>query len=207
MFGTRWLIDPRRRKVSLVATTLSAVSLCAMGIPVLPYMPKDLSTPFPCQSHPCGCPNADYCWRYCGCHTVAEKLSWAKMHNVTPPEHYLDRVNARGEWAASDRHDRSNKELCRSCSQADSHADSNPLNQATATYRCAKRLAILVSAYRTCRGIAGAFGISCPIICEPLPEPWHPEDADPGHVAIAERVIPSVTHSPPSPPPRSPISS
>jgi hypothetical protein len=46
---------------------------------------KDHTTPFPCMNSPCGCQNADECWRNCCCHTPSERLAWAKQHGVTPP--------------------------------------------------------------------------------------------------------------------------
>lgn len=47
---------------------------------------KDLSVPFPCMNHPCGCVSAEQCWRgSCCCMTMAEKLAWADAHAVVPP--------------------------------------------------------------------------------------------------------------------------
>jgi hypothetical protein len=202
MLGVRWLIDTGKRKHSLVATVLSAVSLCATGIPVLPYVAKDLSTPFPCQNHACGCSDADYCWRYCGCHTVAEKLAWAREHNVTPPKHYLDRVNVGAGWAASGPDNQPNEEVCHCCRHAETATDSDRVDHVAARRNSSANSVILISEYRNCRGIAGAFGVFCSIICAPLPEPWRPENESPGQVVVAELEWVSVRLSPPSPPPR-----
>jgi len=48
---------------------------------------KDLSRAFPCMYSRCGCQNADQCWRSCCCHTVSERLAWARAHGVAPPEY------------------------------------------------------------------------------------------------------------------------
>jgi hypothetical protein len=34
---------------------------------------------------PCGCSNAEVCWRNCCCYSQQEKLAWARDHGVTPP--------------------------------------------------------------------------------------------------------------------------
>lgn len=72
-----------------LAAGLSAVMylVIAAGVP-LPMaatVEKDLSQPFPCMNSPCGCQNAEQCWRSCCCHTPAERLAWAKAHGIAPP--------------------------------------------------------------------------------------------------------------------------
>lgn len=72
-----------------LAAGLSAVMylVIATGVP-LPMaatVEKDLSQPFPCMNSPCGCQNAEQCWRSCCCHTPAERLAWAKAHGIAPP--------------------------------------------------------------------------------------------------------------------------
>jgi hypothetical protein len=70
----------------LLVLTLLAASL---GIPILVAPPQDLSQPFPCMSHRCGCGSADACWRGCCCMTLSQKLAWAREHGVTPPAYAL----------------------------------------------------------------------------------------------------------------------
>lgn len=43
---------------------------------------------FPCESSPCGC-TADRCWTSCCCHTMAQRLAWARREGVRPPEEAL----------------------------------------------------------------------------------------------------------------------
>jgi len=43
---------------------------------------KDRSQPFPCMDKPCGCATAEQCFANCCCHTPAERLAWARAHNV-----------------------------------------------------------------------------------------------------------------------------
>src|SRR5437764_8818198 len=72
---------------------LVAYLLTAGGVP-LPLPPeKDLSQPFPCQDHACGCRSAEECWRHCCCYTPEEKLAWARAHGIEPPA-YAERPAA-----------------------------------------------------------------------------------------------------------------
>ena len=47
---------------------------------------KDLSQPFPCQHRACGCRSAAQCWKSCCCFSNSQKLAWARVHQVQPPE-------------------------------------------------------------------------------------------------------------------------
>ena len=66
------------------------VAFCVALLPVpLPTAETPLfdSVPFPCQGRGCGCKSAKQCWTSCCCHSPAQRLSWAKRKNVTPPEY------------------------------------------------------------------------------------------------------------------------
>ncbi len=57
---------------------------------------------FPCEACPCGCGTAEHCWNACCCHTLAQRISWAKSEGVRPPETALDDAERAGldirEW-------------------------------------------------------------------------------------------------------------
>ncbi|WP_430454682.1 hypothetical protein [Rhodopirellula europaea] len=79
-----------RRGVSL---TLLLVLGCGMvGLPLTAPRPEKEGR-FPCESCPCGCSSAEYCWDKCCCHTDFEKLQWAAENNVTPPAFLVARVD------------------------------------------------------------------------------------------------------------------
>lgn len=48
---------------------------------------KDRSVPFPCMDKPCGCRSAEQCFSSCCCSSKAERIAWAKEHQVA--EKYL----------------------------------------------------------------------------------------------------------------------
>lgn len=77
-------------------TMLVLYGLVASGLPLpLPSRPadanatekladKDRSQPFPCMDKPCGCGTAEQCFTNCCCHTLAERLAWAKARGLEP---------------------------------------------------------------------------------------------------------------------------
>jgi len=83
---------------------LAAFVVTAAGIP-LPSanrLPKN-GEPFPCMTSGCGCNSAEQCWRSCCCHTLAERLAWARKQGVRPPEFAIagaKRAGADLNWLA-----------------------------------------------------------------------------------------------------------
>jgi len=73
----RWRVTCVLAMVAYLAT--------AIGFPVPALTVQDLSQPFPCQGHACGCRNARECWQHCCCFTPGEKLAWAEAHGVQVP--------------------------------------------------------------------------------------------------------------------------
>jgi hypothetical protein len=66
-----------------------ALGIGTLGIPLPGTVKKQSSEPFPCMNCPCGCKTAEKCWRDCCCHTLTEKLAWARDNGVTPPAYVL----------------------------------------------------------------------------------------------------------------------
>jgi hypothetical protein len=68
------------------------------GVP-LPAGKKALSKGgelYPCSASSCGCDSAERCWSSCCCHTMAQRLEWAKEHGVRPPEFALAEARSSG---------------------------------------------------------------------------------------------------------------
>ncbi len=51
---------------------------------------------FPCATSSCGCRTAAQCWESCCCHTLAERLAWAKQNGVRPPALAIATARAAG---------------------------------------------------------------------------------------------------------------
>jgi hypothetical protein len=65
--------------------SLFAYLATVLGMPLPQGQAKDHSQPFPCQDNPCGCQNAEQCWRHCCCHSPEERLAWARANGIEPP--------------------------------------------------------------------------------------------------------------------------
>lgn len=78
-----------------------AAWLCtvAVGLP----LPAPLRGPapaggerFPCEGCGCGCASAAQCWSGCCCHTLSERLAWARREGVRPPASVLAAARMQG---------------------------------------------------------------------------------------------------------------
>lgn len=94
-------VAPRRRREifrRLIAALLLVVfAVTAAGVP-LPVMkgPTQRGEPFPCADRGCGCDSADRCWRSCCCHTLSQRLAWARKHGVRPPRFAIAEAKRNG---------------------------------------------------------------------------------------------------------------
>ena len=67
----RWFVA---RQQPLVAAVVAIALLAAsLGVPVFIEPQRDISRPFPCMHHRCGCGSAEACWHGCCCMTLAQK--------------------------------------------------------------------------------------------------------------------------------------
>jgi hypothetical protein len=79
----------------LCALLLGAYVLTAVGIPLpLPGGPVKIGDAFPCAMNRCGCDSAERCWRSCCCHTLAERIAWARRNGVRPPAFAIAQARA-----------------------------------------------------------------------------------------------------------------
>jgi hypothetical protein len=88
--GTSLMRSANRRLLSLLVCL--SIMATILPVPVASMPEKDRSQPFPCQDHPCGCRNAEQCWRSCCCFTRSQKLAWARKRGITPPMELLARA-------------------------------------------------------------------------------------------------------------------
>jgi hypothetical protein len=85
MFSSSHHLWRRLRRRVFAGATLAAVAACAVGVPTQAPVIKSHAERYPCEAHPCGCQDAESCWRDCCCMTDGEKLAWAARTGVTPP--------------------------------------------------------------------------------------------------------------------------
>jgi hypothetical protein len=76
----------------------------------------------------CGCKTAEQCWRSCCCHSLAERLAWARARGIQPPAFELAQAQAMGldvAWLAKSC--RSGESARRCCSAQERGAIAKPL--------------------------------------------------------------------------------
>lgn len=81
--------------------------LLVSGIPVpIPVIEtaaveKDRSQPFPCMDSKCGCRSAEQCWRSCCCHSLKQRVAWARQRGVEPPSFVKAELAKQGEQSVA----------------------------------------------------------------------------------------------------------
>jgi hypothetical protein len=185
-FGTH----TRRRVVVVLLLVGQLFSATGLPLPAAPVV-KDLSQPFPCMNNPCGCASAEACWSGCCCTTLAERIAWAREHGVQPPDYVRDQVERFEEDGCDP-----NAPDCPHCKKRHHRPT------AAAKPHCLRW--VLGIAARRCRGEGPmAFFADTPSLV-----PAGPILIDVSRPCIARITLSSerqstVTHPPPSPPPRS----
>lgn len=75
------------RAVVFCAAVMYFVMVSGMAIPTSESI--DWSEPFPCMHCRCGCKTARQCWTNCCCHSLQERLAWAKANGIKPPSYVV----------------------------------------------------------------------------------------------------------------------
>jgi hypothetical protein len=78
----------RGRATSLTLLAIYVMTAAGVPLPSGNHVHKSGEL-FPCASCPCGCATAEQCWRSCCCHSLAERMAWAREHGVRPPEYAI----------------------------------------------------------------------------------------------------------------------
>jgi hypothetical protein len=78
----------RRRLISAMLAAMYIVTAAGIPLPAGDLARKSGEF-FPCSGCACGCASAEQCWRSCCCHSLAERIEWAREHGVRPPEYAI----------------------------------------------------------------------------------------------------------------------
>ncbi len=85
---------------STCAVLLAAFVVTATGRPLpagnQPGRTKTSTELFPCAKSSCGCRTANQCWSSCCCHSLAERIAWARQNGIRPPDFVLAQAKAAG---------------------------------------------------------------------------------------------------------------
>ncbi len=153
---------------------------------------KDTTTPFPCMNSPCGCRTAEHCWHNCCCHTLAERIEWARENHVRPPDGVLAEAKAEGiEWDDA-AEDSGHSDACTDCH----HHATRAQQLTTPTHGI-----VLIKALE-CQGVGGGWLTSVVSLPAPPVARWHMEPSSPTRITMIAEVGTSFSAEPPTPPPR-----
>ena len=72
------------------------IVVSGIPIPMRATTSKDLTRPFLCMNSACGCHSADECGHHCCCHTLAERLAWARRNHIEPPDFAVAETRVQG---------------------------------------------------------------------------------------------------------------
>jgi hypothetical protein len=190
--------------------------------PTLATVQKDRSQPFPCMDSPCGCRSAEQCWRHCCCHSLAERLAWARQNQVQPPDDVLAEANAEGiDWQSPAEHDccagdeaaseggtaPGVKAICCACTHphmdsGDGDACQQPRPVEPGHRSVAASRGVVLLKMLECQGIGGNWLAAILSLPPPAALRWEMSWNRLGSVASAARLVSSLAADPATPPPR-----
>jgi hypothetical protein len=152
---------------------VAAVTIGSLGVPISAQRAVSSGAPFPCQNCPCGCTDAETCWRNCCCFTNAQKVAWAERNDVEVPIYVV--AAARREQAKAPACTVAGSACCAKrsacCDQqtgacADGACEHG--GEATRTASSDGKTVLLICALK-CRGISVSVGLLPPSVPPALP--------------------------------------
>ena len=181
-----------------------AYLIATLGIPLPIAVPKDLSQPFPCQDHACGCQTAEQCWSHCCCFTPEQRLEWARAHNVEPPSYAEKPVpeenSSEQGWNTVKLRDRDETEIapatkgCCSSRRADTCCQKG-------SDQGRVRWTTTIAAWR-CQGLPTIWVSGGAILPVPPHVSWSPELLPVSRIPSTSEIAWDVSRNPAAPPPR-----
>jgi hypothetical protein len=204
-----WPCLTQRLTAGLLLIVYLTTSAGFLPLPSFASKKKD-SRPFPCQDHPCGCATAEDCWRHCCCFTPEERWTWAREHNVQPPE-YAERPAAKS-WSTARLRDQaesqesqgsphSNCAHCQAVACTDHAGAATPRENRPASSPTHSRSTLLLSAWH-CQGLATVWMSTGAVLPLSPREDWNMDPPCIDRLSewdACPKLLPVVT---PDPPPR-----
>lgn len=116
-----------RRFQGFCAIAIYVVALIGLPVPETSQAASDGA--YPCQQGRCGCATAEQCWRSCCCHTLDQRVAWARAHGVTPPAYVLEQLASQRSPGV----ETANEESCCEHSHQDSASEDSSCERQTAS--------------------------------------------------------------------------
>ena len=168
---------------------LIIVSGAPICIPGMMSASKDRSTPFPCMDSQCGCRDAEQCWKDCCCHTLSERIAWAREHGVAPPA-YVVAADNQENWPDTRSCFAKKKSCCSNVDESESCGDHESSGDG-----------IVLSQALKCKGVGGSW-FSVALSLPPNPFRWSEQAQHFGWVRTIITAPTILSDPPPVPPPR-----
>jgi hypothetical protein len=91
----RGVLRPAQRGLAIALLLIYATT--AIGVPLPQVGDRAVAgAAYPCAGSSCGCASAERCWQSCCCHTLAQRLQWARTRGVQPPAFALEAARKAG---------------------------------------------------------------------------------------------------------------
>jgi hypothetical protein len=196
-------------KACVVLVVLFSLAAGTVGVPITRGPRKGGLQPFPCQDCPCGCVDAEQCWRSCCCQTNAQKLAWARAHHVTPPDFVV--AAAGRETRGGPKADPNDAASCCSrlraappcCRRGTEPSRRRPLASADRASSAHGQVRwVLLEAANRCRGV-NSFWLLLSQVAVPAASVWRPAEPACLDDCVGRTIrLLSVRIPPPVPPPK-----
>jgi hypothetical protein len=187
-FVASLVTQPSRGRCALAILAALGYLMTIIGFPVV--APPGVSrggTPFPCQSHACGCTSAEQCWGHCCCFTLSERLAWAATHDATPPAAVV---------AQAEQEQRAAKASC-CASRTSCCAPSKPGKDQAAPGSPSQVRWLLGIRARGCHGQGNDWVVfSSPIAPPPARLAWAPAEIEVGEIGGYFASMPELAYAP-----------
>jgi hypothetical protein len=128
---------PRPLRVAVLWSTLVAFLIAGQGVlPSAEWLARvgliaRSDESFPCEGCACGCISAEHCWTNCCCHSLEDRLDWARANGVLVPRSIARRAFVSLQAASA----RENLPEC--CRARETCASSSGSHPATCSASCA----------------------------------------------------------------------
>ena len=175
---TLWLVGDVRpvgehalSRAQRLTTWMAAVTVMigSLGVPLSTQRVAKSGPAFPCQDCPCGCSDAETCWRDCCCFTNRQKVVWAEKNGVKVPlfvtvaarreqAQSAPQSNCCSEQVACDKRDQTD---CCNAASTKSAVSSCCQKRHAQTRNTESKLVLLMTALK-CRGISVSVGLLPP---------------------------------------------
>jgi hypothetical protein len=185
---------------------LAAYLVTSVGIPRPLTAGKSVAAQaYPCDGHACGCRSAEQCWKSCCCHSPAQRLAWARAHQIQPPSELIalaarpePRPCCKGAAIAA----ANQPQAIKSCCSSKFAGGAQEARSKQETAKPSREQMLYGFMALKCRGASTQWTTTGAVTSPPAKLIWQPFAACCDWIHPASVVAPVSHDAPPTPPPR-----